>query len=102
MQGTSEFIVCIKRTEPLEMKMVKRSKRSVALREASVLQRLSHPSILQLHEVFLQDDEAYFEFDYCRFTLAEVVNVHIRVEELHLHLIAHSVSSLCPRSLELD
>ncbi|GME34766.1 hypothetical protein GQ43DRAFT_443825 [Neofusicoccum parvum] len=71
--------------------MIKQTNRRDGLREARLLRGLSHPNIVQLHEVFMQDDEVYMELDYCRLTLEEVVNVHIRFEELHLRLIAHSL-----------
>lgn len=74
------------------MTMVKKlSRMSGGLKEASLLRKFSHPNIIEMIEVFVRDDDVYIELEYCRFTLEDVVNVHIRFEEPHLRLIAHSV-----------
>lgn len=92
IQGKSELIVCMNKDEPQSMSMVKElSRAGGGLKEANLLRKLSHPNIVKMIEVFLQDDDVYIELEYCRFTLEEVLSVHVRFEEPHIRLIAQSV-----------
>lgn len=94
VQGPSEHALCVKKGEPQTLVMVKRVAKGPGMEEASSLRRLSHPNIVELRNVFLQGDEVYLELRYCRHTLEEVMNVHLKFEEVHVRLIAQSVCEI--------
>jgi hypothetical protein len=52
---------------------------------------LAHPNIAKLEDLFEDDHSLYFRFEYSRFTLGEVLNVHLHFEEPHILAVAHSV-----------
>lgn len=92
VQGPSELTICVEKGNLQRMMMVKTPRRREdGLKEAGQLRKFSHPNIVQILEVFSHGDEVYIGLEYCRFTLEEIVNVHIRLEEPQLRLIAHSV-----------
>lgn len=91
VQGPSELAIGMEKDNSQRMVMVKTLNRRDGLKEAEQLRKLSHPNIVQLLDVFFRGDEVCIGLEYCRFTLEEIVNVHIRLEEPHLRLIAHSV-----------
>jgi hypothetical protein len=51
-----------------------------------------HPNIAMVTQAFETDEFQYLQYDYSRITLEEVLNVHLRLEETHIRIIASSVS----------
>ncbi|KAF3032317.1 hypothetical protein E8E12_001441 [Didymella heteroderae] len=61
-------------------------------RELEKLKMLSnHSHVATINQVFESGDLMYFRFDYSRFTLEEILNVHLRLDESHLRIIASSI-----------
>jgi hypothetical protein len=61
-------------------------------RELEKLKMLSnHLHVATINQVFESGELMYFRFDYSRFTLEEILNVHLRLDESHLRIIASSV-----------
>jgi hypothetical protein len=72
--------------------MVKKLKESVGRKEQKILEGISHKNITKIIHVSWDGEFLCLAFEYCRFTLAEVLHVHLELEEYHLKHIARSVS----------
>lgn len=57
---------------------------------------LAHHNIAKLEDIFEDESFLYFRFEYSRFTLEEVLNVHIHLKEPHILVIACSVGTYSP------
>ena len=74
-----------------KLTMLRQMKLDSGRKHLDKVKPLIHPNILKLEDMFEHEDSLYFRFEYSRFTLEEVLNVHIRLEEPHILAIAHSV-----------
>ena len=62
--------------------------------DASFTQRiinLQHPNLIQARCMIDNAAGQHIGFNYVKFTLEEILNVHMTMEELHLRAIAQSV-----------
>jgi hypothetical protein len=76
--------------------MVKRLSQVAGQAEASLLRELSHRNIARLVHSYMEHEVRCIALEYCRFTVAEILHVHLRLEEPQLQLIARSVSRTTP------
>lgn len=74
--------------------MVKRLDPLLGQAEAHLLHRLSHRNITRLVNSYMENEVRCIALEYCRFTVAEILHVHLRLEESQLQLIARSVGYL--------
>ena len=74
--------------------MVKRLDPILGQAEAHLLRRLTHRNIAKLVHSYMENEVRCIALEYCRFTVAEILHVHLRLEEPQLQLIARSVSLL--------
>ena len=72
--------------------MVKRLDRGMGEAEICFLRRISHRNIAKFVHSYMEDGSHCIAIEYCRFTLAEILHVHLRLEEPQLQPIACSVS----------
>jgi hypothetical protein len=54
----------------------------------------NHPNVATVKQCFEMKDLWYLQYEYSRFTLEEVLNVHLHLEESHIRIIA-SLVILC-------
>jgi hypothetical protein len=72
--------------------MVKTRKAQTARTEQDILKSLNHQHIAKLiHSLFHEDGSISLAIEYCRYTLAEILFVHLKLEDLQLQYIARSV-----------
>jgi serine/threonine protein kinase len=74
-----------------KMVMLRKTELDAGQRQYEKVKLLAHPNIANLEEVFEGDSSFYFRYEYSRFTLEEVLNVHLRFEESQILTIACSV-----------
>jgi hypothetical protein len=72
--------------------MVKRVEYVKGLREKQVIGDLNHRHVAKLVHTFVDEDVLCLTIEYCRITLAEMLFVHLKMEEEQVHYIARSVS----------
>lgn len=72
--------------------MVKRLDPVISQAEARLLRRLAHRNIAKLVYSYMENEVRCIALEYCRFTVAEILHVHLHLEEPQLQLIARSVS----------
>jgi hypothetical protein len=72
--------------------MVKRLEPTTEPTEARILDGLHHRNVAMLVHSYVETETLHIALEYCRFTLAEILHVHLRLEEPQLQLIARSVS----------
>lgn len=84
-----------------KISMLKRMEIEAGKRHLEMVKLLHHSNIAKLESVFEQENHIYFQFEYSRFTLEEVLHVHLRFDESHIQAIAYLVSpfELAVRSL---
>jgi hypothetical protein len=88
-QGKYTWSIC---TRNEQMAMVKKTSSESGRHELEKVTKLSeHSHIAALKEVFITDDSWFFQFEYARFTLEEVLSVHTLLAEPHIRVIASSV-----------
>ena len=62
-------------------------------RQREMLKRLSeHPQVSTIQQTFETDDSVFFQLEYSKYTLEEVLSVHSCLEEPHIRVIASAVS----------
>jgi hypothetical protein len=72
--------------------MVKRTKHAVGLAEQEIVKHLNHHNVAKLvHSSIDTDGSVCLALEYCRYTLAEVLFVHLKLEEQQVQYIARSV-----------
>jgi hypothetical protein len=76
--------------------MVKSVKHDTGLTEQQVLETLNHRNIAKLVHASIKDERLCLAMEYCRFTLAEILFVHLNPEEQQVQYIARSVSLIPP------
>lgn len=89
IQGRSRWHLCIHEGV---MTLVKSVDIESGRQELEKIKKLSnHPHVATIGQVFESDQLMYFRFEYSRFTLEEILNVHLCLDESHLRIIASSV-----------
>jgi serine/threonine protein kinase len=89
IQGRSKWHLCIHEGV---MVLVKRVDIESGRGELEKIKKLSnHPHIATISQVFESEQSMFFRFEYSRFTLEEILNVHLCLDESHLRIIASSV-----------
>jgi serine/threonine protein kinase len=74
--------------------MVKKVKPESGKRELEIMQGFNHRNIAKLvHSSVHEDETISISLEYCRCTLAEILFVHLKLEEMQIQCIARSVSS---------
>ena len=72
--------------------MVRELANDAGRRQLEMLKRLSdHPHISTIKQAFKNDSSIFFQLEYSRYTLEEVLNVYTRLEDLHIRVIASAV-----------
>ncbi|KAH7033985.1 hypothetical protein B0J12DRAFT_732031 [Macrophomina phaseolina] len=89
-QRDLQLTVCISRSKPQNMRMVKAADDVKGSKEARMINTLRHPNIIRLFEAFRHESQVYLTLEYAPITLEEVVSVHLRLDESHMKLIACS------------
>lgn len=90
VQGKYTWTVC---TSEKRLVMVKEVNLEEGQTELDKITKLSdHPHVATIKQVFEFEHALYFQVEYARYTLEEVLNVHNKLEEPHIRAIASSVS----------
>ena len=93
LQGKSKWHLCI---HDGLMVMVKSMEIETGRRELEKIRKLSsHPHVATINQVFESETSMFFRFEYARYTLEEVLNVHLCLDESHIRIIASSVRFNC-------
>ncbi|KAF2028952.1 hypothetical protein EK21DRAFT_90168 [Setomelanomma holmii] len=71
--------------------MVKRLVDTLGVSEKQVLEGLNHRNIVKIIHSFYEQDQLCLAIEYCRFTLAEILFVHLKLEEQQVQYIARSI-----------
>jgi serine/threonine protein kinase len=91
-QGTHVWSICVQQEG---LVLVKETSIEAGRDELEKLTKLSdHPNVATIKQAFQTDSSCFFQFEYSRVTLEEVLSVHTRLEEKHIRVIASSVSFL--------
>ena len=91
VQGNQPWTICVdKGTNGIVM--VKRLEAKKGKAKLATFQLLRHRNISQISQVFLDDNWMYLGYEYSRFTLEEILHVHIRLQERQIQVVAISVS----------
>jgi len=91
-QGRHVWTICFDQSR---LAMVKETTNFEAGEEefARVTKLSDHPHVATIKQAFESDTSWFFQFEYARITLEEVLSVHTRLKEKHIQAIA---SSVCP------
>lgn len=92
VQGKSRWHLCIHDGTMALLKSVDIHSGKQELEKLKMLSNHSH--VATINQVFESEELMYFRFDYSRFTLEEILNVHLRLDESHLRIIASSVCAV--------
>lgn len=92
VQGKSRWHLCIHDGTMALLKSVDIDSGKQELEKLKMLSNHSH--VATINQVFESEELMYFRFDYSRFTLEEILNVHLRLDESHLRIIASSVCAV--------
>ncbi|KAL9084625.1 MAG: hypothetical protein Q9165_007980 [Trypethelium subeluteriae] len=68
--------------------MFKKQESPAGEHEAEVLQQLSHHNIVKIKQLYLDEKIWYLGLEHYQFTLEEVLNVHLNLEEPHVQVIS--------------
>jgi hypothetical protein len=89
IQGRSKWYLCIH--EGL-MAIVKEVEIESGRQELEKIKKISdHRHVSTIKQIFESENSLFFRFEYSRFTLEEVLNVHLCLEEIHIRVISSSV-----------
>ena len=58
------------------------------------LRRISHRNIARLVHSYAENEHRFIAVEYCRFTIAEILHVNLRLDEPQLQFVARSVSQV--------
>lgn len=88
-QGQRHLQVCYRRTDEAALFMFK----LIDAEKARVAPRLSlqHPNLVSARYIINSNVGQHIGFDYFRFTLEELLNAYLRMQDIHLRAIATSV-----------
>jgi hypothetical protein len=87
----SEFIICKRSDIQKVQKMFKRTKVEEGRLEFQMLNLLRHSNIIALSDSYIYDGQFFLGLEYCRYTLAEILCVPQRLEQVHLEIMISSV-----------
>lgn len=91
-QGTNVWSICVQKGN---LAIVKQTALQRGRDELEKVTKLSdHPNVATVKQAFEFDDTWYFQFEYSRVTLEEVLSVHALLEEKHIRVISSAVSLL--------
>ncbi|KAF2727571.1 hypothetical protein EJ04DRAFT_557294 [Polyplosphaeria fusca] len=90
VQDGVDWVVRAQQRQPT-LVMVKRHKRNAGIHEKDMLERIQHDNIVKLNRAILKGEDVHLEVEYCRFTLREVLHVHLKLAERQIQYIAQSV-----------
>ena len=90
VQGNHVRSICVHRRQ---LVMVRELANDAGRRQLEMLKRLSdHPHLSTIKQAFETEGSIFFQLEYSRYTLEEVLNVHTRLEDPHIRVIASAVS----------
>ncbi|KAF2844489.1 hypothetical protein T440DRAFT_523468 [Plenodomus tracheiphilus IPT5] len=88
-QGKHVWTICFQQSK---LAMVKETSCEAGQEEFRKVSKLSdHPHVATIKEAFQTDTSWFFQFEYARITLEEVLSVHTRLEEKHIQVISSSI-----------
>jgi hypothetical protein len=88
-QGKHVWSICTLRDQ---LVIVKQTDIEAGQSELDKVTNLSaHPNVATIIQAFQTESSWFFQFEYSRVTLEEVLSVHTRLEERHIRIIASSV-----------
>ena len=67
--------------------LVRRLNSDSGKQQIEQLRLLSHPNIHTIQEAFTHKSEMYICFEYCRFTLEEILHVHLSIDESQIKAV---------------
>lgn len=89
VQGKHTWSICLRQGR---LALVTKLETHAGRQELEKVTKLSdHPNVATVKEVFEAEGSLFFQYDYTRFTLEEVLNVHSYLEEMHIRIIASAV-----------
>lgn len=92
IQEGVKYAICARRGRNT-LFMVRQYERSAGGRVQNVLEHLNHRNIAKVTQIDWEGDTMSLGLEYCRFTLREILHVHLKLEETQIQHIAASVSS---------
>ena len=90
VQGEQTWSLCVQKNR---LSMVEKIDLKTGREELEKIKLLDHPNIATLQAAYDDDSFLYLQYDYRRYTLEEMLNVHVRFDECYIRIIATSV---CP------
>ncbi|KAJ5021915.1 hypothetical protein PSV08DRAFT_213169 [Bipolaris maydis] len=85
-QGKHKLSLCLQEGQ---LVIIKEVNREAGHAELEKLKKISdHPNVATIKQVFESKTSVLFQYEYTRFTLEEVLNVHTVLKESHIRLIA--------------
>ncbi|RYO12451.1 hypothetical protein AA0121_g9160 [Alternaria tenuissima] len=89
VQGKHVRSICVHQRQ---LVMVREMAKDTGRRQLEVLKKLSdHPHISTIEQSFETENAIFFQLEYSRYTLEEVLNVHTCLEDLHIRVIASTI-----------
>ena len=83
--------VCTSRANFRDLLMFKEVEEELGSKELRILEELSHPNVIRVRQVFAWQDRVFMGLEYFRFTLQELLQVHLDMVEDQIQVIAKSV-----------
>ncbi|EMD95303.1 hypothetical protein COCC4DRAFT_150606 [Bipolaris maydis ATCC 48331] len=88
-QGKHKLSLCLQEGQ---LVIIKEVNREAGHAELEKLKKISdHPNVATIKQVFESKTSVLFQYEYTRFTLEEVLNVHTVLKESHIRLIASAI-----------
>ena len=91
VQEETYWTLCTSRALPESLMLMQRTDESSADYQRKLLARINHRNIIRLERAYFYGGRAFLAFEHCRFTLREILHVHLGLRERHIQVIAHSV-----------
>lgn len=92
VQREHRLIICTSRSSNSTMYMLKQLSCQASTDLIENLHSLDHPSIMRVQSLFVHEEQAHIATEYARYTLEELIGVHVSLEEPHVRYIAKQVS----------
>ena len=89
-QGKRKLSLCLQNDQLVIIKKVNPSSGRMELEKMKKIS--DHPHVATIKQVFESNESILFQFEYTRYTLEELLNVHISLKESHIRVIASAVS----------
>ncbi|KAI9717984.1 MAG: hypothetical protein M1828_007020 [Chrysothrix sp. TS-e1954] len=91
-QDSSQYTIWTPNKSYLDMLLFKASNDEVQAKvELETLSTLSHVNIVKLRSAYRWENQIYLGLEYCRYTLQELLHVHLPFEEVQIRLVAQTV-----------